>query len=136
MQRQFEAKLTEMAQIREAARQTNHSKALQEDTTSEEPKDRYSEGLEQLRQEVARMAQEKVDMQRQFEEVWSKATQEKQATLQTTRSHQMRQLARQETHAGKLTDEDSDKSEREADVRVRLAPPNRRGTPIPEHESL
>ena len=75
MQRQFEAKLTEMAQVREAARQTNHSKALQEDTTSEEPKDRYSEGLEQLRQEVARMAQEKVDLQRQFEEMWSKATQ-------------------------------------------------------------
>ena len=48
----------------------------------------------------------------------------------------MRQLARQETHAGKLTDVDSDKSEREADVRVRLAPPNRRGTPIPEHVQL
>ena len=86
--------------------------------------------------ENARMAQEKKDMQRQFEEVWREAAQEKQTTLQATRALQLRQFARQETHAGELTDEDSDKTEREADVRARLAPSNRRGTPIPEHVQL
>ena len=82
--------------------------------------------VEQLRQEVAKMAQEKKDMQREFEEVLREAAQERQAT----RPFQLRQFARQETHAGKLTDEDGDKTEREADVRARLAPPARRGTLI------
>ena len=59
MQRHYKTKLTEMAQDRDAARPTNHDKALQEETKSEEPKDRHSDGLEKFRQEVARMAQEK-----------------------------------------------------------------------------
>ena len=98
MQRQFEATLTEMAQDREAARKTNQSKVLQEETKPEEPNDRHSEGLEQLR-EVARLAQEMKDMQRQFEEVWRHAAQEKQTTLQATRAFQLRHFARQETHS-------------------------------------
>ena len=139
MQRQFDkemARLEEIAQDREAARQANQSKLLQEATKPEELNDRHSESLEQLRQEVARMAQEKKDMQRQFEEMWRDAAQETQAKLQATRAFQLQQSARQETHAGELTDEDSDKTEREANVRARSAPPNRRGTPIPEHVQL
>ena len=52
-------------------------------------------------------------MLRQLEEVWREAAQERQAT----RTLQLRQFARQETHAGELTDEDGDKTEHEADVR-------------------
>ena len=59
MQRHYETKLTEMAQDREAARPTNHAKALQEESSSEELKDRHSDDIEKLRQEVARMEQEK-----------------------------------------------------------------------------
>jgi hypothetical protein len=49
MQRHYETKLTEMAQDREAARPTNHAKALQEETKPEKPKDRHSDGLDKLR---------------------------------------------------------------------------------------
>ena len=108
----------------------NHAKALQEETKPEKPKDRHSDGLDKLRQEVARMAQEN-KIQRQFEEV-REAAQERQAT----RPLQLRQFARQETHAGELTDEDGDKTEREADVRAQSALPNKKGTPIPQHVQL
>ena len=74
MQRQYETKLTEMAQEREAARPTNHAKALQEATNTEETNDKqHSDGIEKLRQEVGRMAQEKNDLQRQLEEVLREA---------------------------------------------------------------
>jgi len=122
MQRHYETKLTEMAQDREAARPTNHAKALQEETKPEKPKDRHSDGFDTLRQELARMAQEN-KMQRQFEEVLREAAQERQAT----RPLQLRQFVRQETHAGELTDEDGDKTDREADVRARSAP-QKKGT--------
>ena len=55
---------------------------------------------------------------------------------QATRPLQLRQNRRQETHAGELTDEDGDKTGREADVRARIAPPARKGTPIPQHVQL
>ena len=58
MQRLYETKLTEMAQEREAARTTHHVKALQKETHTEEPKDKC-DGVENLRQEVVKMAQEK-----------------------------------------------------------------------------
>jgi len=58
MGRLYETKLTEMAQEREAARTTHHVKALQKETHTEEPKEKY-DGVENLRQEVVKMAQEK-----------------------------------------------------------------------------
>ena len=75
------------------------------------------------------MAQEN-KMQRQFEEVLREAAQERQAT----RPLQLRQFVREETHAGELTDEDGDKTDREADVRARSAPQKKE--PIPQHVQL
>ena len=59
MQRHYETMLTEMVQDREAARPTIYAKALQEETKPEQPKDRHSDGLDKLRQEVARMAKKR-----------------------------------------------------------------------------
>jgi hypothetical protein len=80
MQRQYETKLTEMSQEREAARPTQHAKALQEGAHIDEPKEKHSDGIEKLKQEVPKMAQEKKDMQRKFEEVLREAAQERQAS--------------------------------------------------------
>jgi len=71
--------------------------------------------VEQLRKEVAKVEQEEIDMQRQFEEVLREAAQER----QETRSLQLRQFARQETHTGELTDKDGDKTERGCPSAVR-----------------
>ena len=84
MQRLYETKLTEMAQEWEAARPTKHAKALQDETHPEEPKNRYSDGTEKLRQEVTKMGQEKKDMQRKFEEFLREVAQEKNDTASST----------------------------------------------------
>ena len=70
--------------------------------------------VEQLRQEVVKMAQEKKICSENSQRFWENR-QEKQAT----RPLQLRQYARQETHTGELTDEDGDKTEREAEVSER-----------------
>ena len=64
-------------------------------------------------------------MQRKFEEVLREAAQQR----QVARPLQLRQYPGQEMHAGELTDEDGDKTKR-------IAPPNRKGTPIPQHVQL
>jgi len=45
-------------------------------------------------------------------------------------------IQRQATHAGELTDEDGDKTEREADVLARTATLKLKGTPTPKHVQM
>ena len=85
--------------------------------------------VEHVNLEVARITQEKQDMQRQFEERQAAAIKEQSGRQSNTK--QPTSDTRTE-----LTDENGDKTEREADAVAQTAPVRRRGTPIPKHVQM